>query len=62
MKASQRPPQLAPIMAVGGIFTAADAKEKLAAGAVLVQVYTGFIYEGPGIAKNICKGLINQLS
>lgn len=47
-----------PIIAVGGIFTAADALEKLAAGAVLVQVYTGFIYEGPGIVKSICEGLL----
>ncbi len=47
-----------PIMASGGIFTAADALEKLNAGASLVQVYTGFIYEGPAIAKNICKGLM----
>ena len=47
-----------PIIASGGIFTAADAKEKLDAGASLVQVYTGFIYEGPGIAKNICKALV----
>jgi dihydroorotate dehydrogenase len=47
-----------PIIASGGIFTAADAQEKLDAGASLVQVYTGFIYEGPGIAKNICSGLI----
>ncbi|GAA4467847.1 quinone-dependent dihydroorotate dehydrogenase [Nemorincola caseinilytica] len=47
-----------PIIASGGIFTAADAKEKLDAGASLVQVYTGFIYEGPGIVKNICKGLM----
>lgn len=47
-----------PIIAAGGIFTAADTKEKLAAGASLVQVYTGFIYEGPYIVKNICKGLI----
>ncbi|MEC5142106.1 quinone-dependent dihydroorotate dehydrogenase [Chitinophaga sp. 212800010-3] len=46
-----------PIIAVGGIFTAADAREKLDAGAALVQVYTGFIYEGPTIAKKICKGL-----
>ncbi|MFI5196866.1 MAG: quinone-dependent dihydroorotate dehydrogenase [Chitinophagales bacterium] len=46
-----------PIIASGGIFTAQDALEKLNAGASLVQVYTGFIYEGPGIAKNICKGL-----
>jgi dihydroorotate dehydrogenase len=47
-----------PIIAVGGIFTAEDALDKLSAGASLVQVYTGFIYEGPGIAKKICKGLI----
>ena len=47
-----------PIMASGGIFTAADAIEKLEAGASLVQVWTGFIYEGPSIVKNICKGLI----
>jgi dihydroorotate dehydrogenase len=49
-----------PIIAVGGIFTAADAQEKLDAGASLVQVYTGFIYEGPGIAKAICKGLLQS--
>jgi len=47
-----------PIIAVGGIFTAEDAIEKLNAGASLVQVYTGFIYEGPGITKKICKGLL----
>lgn len=46
-----------PVIASGGIFTAADAQEKLAAGAVLVQVWTGFIYEGPGIVKKICEGL-----
>ena len=46
-----------PVIASGGIFTAEDAKEKLAAGAALVQVWTGFIYEGPAIVKNICKGL-----
>jgi len=44
-----------PVIASGGIFNGADAKEKLAAGAKLVQVWTGFIYEGPGIVKNICK-------
>ena len=47
-----------PIIAVGGIFTGDDAIEKLQAGASLVQVYTGFIYEGPAIAKKICKSLI----
>ncbi len=46
-----------PIIASGGIFTAADANEKLKAGASLVQVWTGFIYEGPAIAKKICNGL-----
>jgi dihydroorotate dehydrogenase len=46
-----------PIIASGGIFTAADAKEKMEAGASLLQVWTGFIYEGPAIVKNICKGL-----
>ena len=46
-----------PIIASGGVFTAKDAKEKLAAGATLVQVWTGFIYEGPGIVAKICKGL-----
>lgn len=46
-----------PIIASGGIFTAEDAKEKLNAGASLIQVWTGFIYEGPNIVKNICKGL-----
>jgi dihydroorotate dehydrogenase len=47
-----------PIIAVGGIFNADDAIEKIKAGASLVQVYTGFIYQGPGIAKQICKALI----
>ena len=46
-----------PIIASGGIFTGADAKEKFDAGASLVQVWTGFIYEGPAIVKNICKSL-----
>jgi dihydroorotate dehydrogenase len=42
-----------PIIAVGGIFTAEDALEKLQAGASLVQVYTGFVYEGPAFCKKI---------
>jgi dihydroorotate dehydrogenase len=46
-----------PIVGVGGIFTAADAWEKIAAGASLVQLYTGFIYRGPGIAREINEGL-----
>jgi dihydroorotate dehydrogenase len=44
-----------PIIAVGGIHNGLDAKEKLDAGAALVQVYTGFIYEGPALIKNILK-------
>ncbi len=47
-----------PIIGVGGIFTAEDALEKLEAGADLVQVYTGFIYEGPAIAKRINKAIL----
>jgi len=49
-----------PIMASGGIFTGADAMEKIEVGALLVQVWTGFIYEGPAIVKNICKYLVKQ--
>lgn len=45
-----------PVVAVGGIFTARDALEKLEAGACLVQVYTGLIYEGPGIVGQILRG------
>ncbi len=47
-----------PIIGVGGIFTPEDALEKLDAGADLVQVYTGFIYEGPGIARKINKAIL----
>jgi dihydroorotate dehydrogenase len=46
-----------PIIGVGGIFNAADAWEKITAGASLVQIYTGMVYEGPGIAKEIVDGL-----
>jgi dihydroorotate dehydrogenase len=49
-----------PMMAVGGIHTAADALEKLDAGATLVQLYSGFIYEGPGLIKEINEALINK--
>lgn len=48
------------IMAVGGIFSYEDAMEKLTAGADLIQVYTGFIYEGPEIARRINKAIINN--
>ena len=46
-----------PVIASGGIFTGEDAREKITAGASLVQVWTGFIYEGPGIVQQICKSL-----
>ena len=46
-----------PIVASGGIFTALDAKERLHSGAALIQVWTGFIYEGPSIVKKICNGI-----
>jgi dihydroorotate dehydrogenase len=49
-----------PIIASGGVFTGADAKEKFDAGASLVQVWTGFIYEGPAIVRKICKELKMQ--
>jgi dihydroorotate dehydrogenase len=46
-----------PIIGVGGIFTAEHAWEKITAGASLVQVYTGMVYEGPSIARDIVRGL-----
>ncbi len=49
-----------PIIGVGGIHTAEDAIEKLEAGASLVQLYTGFIYEGPGLIRAICKRLLKR--
>jgi dihydroorotate dehydrogenase len=49
-----------PIIGVGGIHSAEDALEKLNAGADLVQVYTGFIYEGPGLIKKINKALLEK--
>jgi dihydroorotate dehydrogenase len=48
-----------PIIGVGGIHSAADALEKLNAGASLVQLYTGFIYEGPGLIKKINKTILS---
>ena len=55
---SQKTKGKIPIIASGGVFVGADAKEKLEAGASLIQVWTGFIYEGPSIAKKICKKII----
>ncbi|MEG4632529.1 quinone-dependent dihydroorotate dehydrogenase [Microcoleus sp. AR_TQ3_B6] len=50
-----------PIIGVGGIFTAEDAWEKIAAGASLIQVYTGWVYEGPGMVRRILQGLLQKL-
>ena len=46
-----------PIIGVGGVFTPEDAWDKICSGASLIQLYTGFIYEGPGVARRINKGL-----
>ncbi|OAB27353.1 quinone-dependent dihydroorotate dehydrogenase [Flavobacterium fryxellicola] len=50
-----------PIIGVGGVHSAADALEKLDAGASLVQLYTGFIYEGPALVKAINKEILKRL-
>ncbi|WP_108866964.1 quinone-dependent dihydroorotate dehydrogenase [Aquimarina aquimarini] len=49
-----------PIIGVGGIHSAKDALEKIEAGASLIQIYTGFIYEGPRLIKNINKALLRK--
>lgn len=49
-----------PIIGVGGIMTPADAKAMLDAGATLVQIYTGYVYNGPNFVGDICKELINK--
>ena len=46
-----------PVIGVGGIMDAASAQRKLDAGAVLVQVYSGLVYAGPGLVQQIVKGL-----
>ncbi len=50
-----------PIIGVGGVFTAEDAWEKIAAGASLIQVYTGWVYEGPWMVSRILDGLLQKL-
>jgi dihydroorotate dehydrogenase len=52
---------LLPIIGVGGIFNAADAWEKITAGATLIQVYTGLVYEGPAITREIVTGLKERM-
>lgn len=56
---SEKSNQSFPIIGVGGINSADDALEKMEAGATLVQIYTGFVYEGPGLVKQILKKLSN---
>ncbi|HEU6446935.1 MAG TPA: quinone-dependent dihydroorotate dehydrogenase [Verrucomicrobiae bacterium] len=51
-----------PIIGVGGIFSADDAWEKISAGASLVQIYTGLVYEGPGLTRKIVCGLRKKLN
>ncbi len=46
-----------PLIGVGGVFDAADVRAKLAAGANLVQVYTGYVYEGPGLPRRLAREL-----
>ena len=48
------------IIGVGGIASAADAIEKIEAGASLVQVYSGLVYEGPGLVKRINEGILAE--
>ncbi|MBW4648641.1 MAG: quinone-dependent dihydroorotate dehydrogenase [Kastovskya adunca ATA6-11-RM4] len=50
-----------PIVGVGGIFTAEDAWEKITAGASLIQVYTGWVYEGPSMVRQVLEGLVQRL-
>ena len=59
---SERSNKAFPIVGVGGIYSAEDAIEKLEAGASLVQIYSGMIYEGPGLIKRIKKGLLAYFS
>ena len=51
-----------PVIGVGGIHKPEDAIEKLQAGASLIQLYTGFVYEGPSVVSKINKALIKQES
>jgi dihydroorotate dehydrogenase len=50
-----------PVIGVGGVFTAHDAYDKIKAGASAVQIYTGWVYEGPGAVKRINRGLLRLM-
>ena len=58
---SEKSKKAFPIIGVGGIHTPEDALEKLDAGADLVQLYTGFVYEGPALIKNINKAILERM-
>ena len=51
-----------PIIGVGGIFNTEDAWEKITVGASLVQIYSGLVYEGPGLVKELVNGLRHKLA
>jgi dihydroorotate dehydrogenase len=51
-----------PVIGVGGIFSAEDAYAMIQAGASLVQVYTGFVYEGPALVRGINRGLLRLMA
>jgi dihydroorotate dehydrogenase len=51
----------APIVGVGGVFSADDAYQRIRAGAALVQIYTGLIYDGPGMVPRLLDGLAERL-
>ena len=55
---SEKSQKAFPIIGVGGIHSEQDALDKIAAGADLVQIYTGFIYEGPALIKRINKAIL----
>ena len=57
---SQKSNKAFPIVGVGGIHSAQDALEKLEAGASLIQLYTGFIYEGPQLVKDINTAILKN--
>jgi len=59
---SEKSAKAFPIIGVGGIHSAEDALEKLEAGASLIQLYTGFIYEGPSLIKQINKAILEQVN
>ena len=57
---SQKSNKAFPIIGVGGVHKPEDAIEKLEAGAALVQLYTGFIYEGPAAIRNINRAILKK--